>query len=195
VIGREVPFELLEALANLPHADLTAALHHLLEAEFVFERAIARNPEYSFKHQLTHEVAYRSLLHEQAKILHGATLAAIERLYADQLPLHVDALVHHALRGDVWPKAVDYLRQAGAEAFARGSVAESLARYEQALTFAGRLDSAARKSGERSTCGWTCTSRSSSSARSRGSSRSTKNRSAWPAIWGIPRASPGCSIA
>jgi tetratricopeptide (TPR) repeat protein len=58
----------------------------------------------------------------------------------DQLPF-TWTLVHHALRGDVWPKAVDYLRQAGAEAFARGSVAESLARYEQALTFAGRLDS------------------------------------------------------
>jgi class 3 adenylate cyclase/tetratricopeptide (TPR) repeat protein len=141
VIGRDVPLELLGALANLSKADLTVALHHLQQAEFVFEQVTARDPGYSFKHSLTHEVAYRSLLHEQAKLLHGATLSAIERLYADQLPLHVDALVHHAMQGEVWPKAVDYLRQAGAAAFARGSVAESLARYEQALTFAGRLDS------------------------------------------------------
>ena len=140
VIGRDVPLDLLEALANLPKADLTAALHHLQQAEFVFERVTAREPEYSFKHSLTHEVAYHSLLHEQARMLHGATVAAIERLHTDQLPLHLDALVHHAVLGEVWPKAVDYLRRAGAAAFARGSVAESLARYEQALSFAGRLD-------------------------------------------------------
>ena len=141
VIGREVPLDLLETLARLTKTDLSTALHHLQEAEFLFERVTARSPEFSFKHSLTHEVAYRSLLHEQAKVLHGATLAAIERLHADALPLHLDALVHHALGGEVWPKAIDYLRQAGAAAFARGSVAESLARYEQALTLLEHLDS------------------------------------------------------
>lgn len=141
VIGREVPLDLLETLARLTKTDLSTALHHLQEAEFLFERVTARSPEFSFKHSLTHEVAYRSLLHEQAKVLHGATLAAIERLHADALTLHLDALVHHALGGEVWPKAIDYLRQAGAAAFARGSVAESLARYEQALTLLEHLDS------------------------------------------------------
>jgi hypothetical protein len=107
----------------------------------------------------------------------------------------LDALVHHAVLGEVWPKAVDYLRQAGAAAFARGSVAESLARYEQALAFAGRLDTS-RENLERAidvrldlhvplvVLG-----------RSRGSSRSTRNRSGWPATSAIPHASPGSSIA
>jgi class 3 adenylate cyclase/tetratricopeptide (TPR) repeat protein len=140
VIGRDVSLDLLEALGDLPAADLSAALRHLQGSEFLLERATARQSQLSFKHSLTQEVAYRSLLHEQARRLHAATLAAIERLYADRLPMHLEALVHHALRGEVWPKAVDYLRQAGAAAFARGSVAESLARYEQALSVSAKLD-------------------------------------------------------
>jgi len=140
VIGREVPLDLLEALGGLTAADLSTAMRHLQEAEFLFERAAGPELEFSFKHSLTHEVTYRSLLHEQAKRLHAATLSAIERLHADRLPSHLEALVHHALRGEVWPNAVDYLRQAGAAAFARGSVADSLARYEEALTISGKLD-------------------------------------------------------
>src|SRR4029450_3761079 len=62
VIGRDVPLELLGALANLSKADLTVALHHLQQAEFVFEQVTARDPGDSFKHSLTHEVAYRSRL-------------------------------------------------------------------------------------------------------------------------------------
>ncbi len=141
VIGREVPRDLLEALTGLPSTDLSTTLRHLQDAEFLYERVTPRTSELFFKHSLTHEVAYRSLLHEQAKVLHAATLAAIERLHGDRLPVHLDALVRHAQLGEVWPKAVDYLRQAGAAAFARGSVAESLARYEEALAVSNHLDS------------------------------------------------------
>ena len=60
VIGREVPLDLLDALGGLTAADLSTALRHLQGAEFLFERVAAQEPAFSFKHSLTHEVAYRS---------------------------------------------------------------------------------------------------------------------------------------
>jgi class 3 adenylate cyclase/tetratricopeptide (TPR) repeat protein len=139
VIGKEVPLVLLEAIAEPSAIGVRPALADLQGAELLFERLSSPEPVYCFKHSLTHDVAYGGLLHNQARALHAAALAAIERLYPNRAE-HAEALAHHAVRGEVWPKAVDYLRQVGAAAFARGSVEESLRRYEQALALLGRLE-------------------------------------------------------
>jgi predicted ATPase len=76
---------------------------------------------YTFKHALTHEVAYGSLLQERRRALHARIVEAIERLYADRLAEQVERLAHHAWRGELWPKAVDLLRSAGRRAAARSS--------------------------------------------------------------------------
>jgi tetratricopeptide (TPR) repeat protein len=139
VIGKDVPLVLLEATAELPEAALRRGLKHLQAVELLYERSLFDDVVYTFKHTLTHEVAYQSLLHERARGLHARVVDAIERLYGDRLAEQAETLAHHAVRGEVWDKAVDALRAAGVRAFAKGSVEESLQRYEQALALIPRL--------------------------------------------------------
>ncbi len=133
VIGKDVPFALLLAIAEDVEENVRRGLAHLQAAEFLYEGSLFPELEYTFKHALTHEVAYGSLLQERRRALHGRILEAIERLYPDRLAEQVERLAHHALRGEVWAKALRYLRQAGAKAEARSALQEAVACFEQAL--------------------------------------------------------------
>jgi class 3 adenylate cyclase/tetratricopeptide (TPR) repeat protein len=134
VIGTEVPLPLVQAIAELPEERLSRGLAHLQAAEFLYETHLFPERVYTFKHALTHEVAYSSLLQERRQTLHTQIVEIIERLYPDRLAEHSERLAHHALRGEAWEKVVTYLRQAGAKAFARSSNRDALAYFEQALT-------------------------------------------------------------
>ncbi len=134
VIGTSVPFPLLHAIAELPDEALRQGLAHLQSAEFLHETDRLPEPEYRFKHALTQEVAYVSLLHERRRALHAQIVGAIENLYWDRLAEHIEHLSHHALRGEVWGKAVSYCHQAGAKAAAKSAHREAAARFTEALT-------------------------------------------------------------
>jgi tetratricopeptide (TPR) repeat protein len=116
VVGKDVPLALLQAIADVPADELARRLWRLQSAEFVYEARLFPEVEYTFKHALTHEVAYASLLHERRRALHARVVDAIERLYPNRLADHRDRLVHHAFRGEVWAKALAYLRDTGAAA-------------------------------------------------------------------------------
>jgi class 3 adenylate cyclase/tetratricopeptide (TPR) repeat protein len=133
VIGTEVPFALLQAIVELSEEELRRALGHLQGAEFLYETSLFPELEYTFKHALTHEVAYGSLMQERRRGLHMRIVEALEALYPDRLLEHVDRLAHHALRGEVWDKAVTYSRRAGAKAGTRFAYREAVACFEQAL--------------------------------------------------------------
>jgi predicted ATPase/class 3 adenylate cyclase len=133
VIGTEVPFALLQAIGELSEEELRRALGYLQAAEFLYETSLFPELEYTFKHALTHEVAYGSLLQERRRALHARIVEASERLYADLLTEQVERLAQHAVRGEVWEKAVAYCRQAGIKAFARLALREAVACFEQAL--------------------------------------------------------------
>ncbi len=139
VIGKHVPYALLSAMAEQPEETLRRGLAHLQEAEFLQETQLFPDVEYTFKHALTHDVAYAGLLGERRRDLHAAVAAAIERLYADRLVEHVERLAHHARQGEIWDKAVRYLRQAGAKVFLRSANSEAAACFEQALDALRRL--------------------------------------------------------
>jgi class 3 adenylate cyclase/tetratricopeptide (TPR) repeat protein len=139
VIGKDVPFSLLHAITVLSDEELRRGLTHLQGAEFLYETSLFPDLEYTFKHALTHEVAYGSLLHERQRALHARIVEAIEALYPDRLIEQVERLAHHAARGEVWNKAVTYLRQAGTKADARSAIREAASYFEQALTALGRL--------------------------------------------------------
>jgi predicted ATPase len=98
VIGTEVPFALVRAIAEEPEEGLRRSLAHLQAAEFLYEMRLFPDLEYTFKHALTHEVAYGSLLQEQRRALHARIAVAIERLYPDRLAEQVERLAHHAFR-------------------------------------------------------------------------------------------------
>jgi class 3 adenylate cyclase/tetratricopeptide (TPR) repeat protein len=133
VIGTEVPLPLLQVIADRPEEALRRELTNLQAAEFLYETRLFPEPEYTFKHALTHEVAYGSLLHERRRALHGRIVDALERLYSDRLAEQVERLAHHGLRGEVWDKAVAYSRQAGAKVVVRSANWEAAACFEQAL--------------------------------------------------------------
>jgi tetratricopeptide (TPR) repeat protein len=99
----------------------------------MYEARLFPELEYAFKHALTHEVAYGSVLQERRQVLHARIVEAIERLYADRIAEQVELLAHHALRGRAMSKAVKYLRQAGTKAAARSANREAIGFFEQAL--------------------------------------------------------------
>ena len=133
VIGTEVPFTLLQAIVERSEEELRRGLGHLQAAEFLYETSLFPELAYTFKHALTHEVAYGSLLQERRHALHARIVDASERLYADRLTEQVERLAHHALRGEVWDKALVYCRQAGDKALARSAYREAVGSFEQAL--------------------------------------------------------------
>ena len=133
VIGHEVPLPLLHAIVDVPEAALHRGLAHLQAAEFLYETRLFPEREFLFKHALTHEVAYGSLLQERRRVLHARIVEALEALAAERLTEYVDRLAHHAVRGEMWDKAVTYCQQAGARADDRAAFREAVAFFEQAL--------------------------------------------------------------
>jgi tetratricopeptide (TPR) repeat protein len=139
VIGKDVPLAVLAAVAGLPEEPLGQALRHLSAAEFLSETTGFPEVKYRFRHALTHEVAYESLRPERRRQLHARIVLAIEAIHSDRLLEDVDRLAHHAMRGELWEKAVDYSRQAGAKAAARSAHLQAVAYFEQALAALARL--------------------------------------------------------
>jgi class 3 adenylate cyclase/tetratricopeptide (TPR) repeat protein len=133
VVGKDVPFALLQEIADLPDEALRRGLEHLQAAEFLYETGLFPDLEYSFKHALTHDVTYGGLLQDRRRELHARIVVAIETLHPDRLGGEIDRLAHHALRGELREKAVHYLRQAGLKADARSAFQDALACFEQAL--------------------------------------------------------------
>jgi class 3 adenylate cyclase/tetratricopeptide (TPR) repeat protein len=133
IIGNDVPFALLDAIAELPEGTLRTGLLRLQSAEFIYETTLFPALEYTFKHALTHDVAYGSLVAGRRKVLHARVVDALELLYGDRLSEQVERLAHHAVRGEAWEKAIGYLRQAGAKATSRSGNQEAVAFLEQAL--------------------------------------------------------------
>jgi class 3 adenylate cyclase/tetratricopeptide (TPR) repeat protein len=139
VLGTDVPMRLLLAMPDPGGADVLKSLERLQASEFLQELRLFPETEYAFRHGLTHDVAYASLVHERRTALHAEALRAMERLHGDDANDHVDALARHALGGEVWDKAIDYLREAGARAYRRGALRKAQQRYEQALELLPRL--------------------------------------------------------
>jgi class 3 adenylate cyclase/tetratricopeptide (TPR) repeat protein len=133
VIGKDVPFAVLQAIAAVPEQLLRETLATLQAGEFIHEVQLFPDLEYTFKHALTHEVAYGSLLQDRRRALHARIVEAIEALYADRLAEHVEQLAHHATRGEMWEKTVRYLRQAGTKAFMASANREAAACFGHAL--------------------------------------------------------------
>jgi class 3 adenylate cyclase/tetratricopeptide (TPR) repeat protein len=139
VIGTEVPWPLVQAIADVPEEALHRGLTSLQAAEFLYEARLFPDLAYTFKHALTHEVAYGSLLQERRRALHARLVEVIEGLAADRLADQVERLAHHAVRSEVWEKALAYCRQAGGRAAARSAYREAVAYFEQALAALAQL--------------------------------------------------------
>ena len=134
VIGTEVSLPLLQSIAEVPEAVVGDALSHLQAAEFLYETHLIPERVYTFKHALTHEVAYSSLLLERRRTLHAQIVEALEALARDHVTEQVERLAYHALRSEVWERALLYCQQAGEKAMRRAAYREAVGYYEQALS-------------------------------------------------------------
>jgi len=111
----------------------TQMLTNLQLAEFIYERPALPDAEYTFKHALTHEVAYNSVLIERRKLVHERAGAAMETLYCERLDDHLSAIAHQYRQSHNARKAIHYLRLAGAQAAQRSANRESVAYLRNAL--------------------------------------------------------------
>ena len=125
---------LLQAVAELPEEALRLGLAHLQDAEFLYEARLFPELVYTFKHALTQQVAYETLLQERRRTLHARIVEALEALAGDRVVEQAERLAHHALRGELWDKALAYCRQAGEKAMARSAHREAVEYFEQALS-------------------------------------------------------------
>ncbi len=166
VIGREFPLALVRRVWQHPHprgtasaekganaaplalsrnqagegqSELERMLSDLQLAEFIYEQPAPAGVEYTFKHALTQEVAYNSLLIERRKLLHERAAVTIESLYADRLDDRLGDLAHHYRRSDNLTKAIEYLRRAGQQATQRSAYAEGISSLSAAIDLLQRL--------------------------------------------------------
>src|SRR5262249_39651846 len=113
--------------------------------EFLYEQPAFPESEYIFKHALTQEVAYGTVLQERRKVLHERTAQAMERLYAGRLEEHYSELAHHYTRSGNTQKAVEYLHLAGQQAVQRSADAEAISHLTTALELLSTLSGTAAR--------------------------------------------------
>jgi class 3 adenylate cyclase/tetratricopeptide (TPR) repeat protein len=133
VIGTEVPRALLEAVAGLAQSEFELGLRELQSAEFLYEKTLFPEIIYTFKHVMTREVAYASLLRERRMALHARAAYAIVAQSEGRVGERVEAIAWHAELGELWPMALDYLERAGTKAFALYANAEAVGFLDKAI--------------------------------------------------------------
>ena len=133
VIGKEFPLSLVRAVVSTSSDELAQMLDDLQLGEFIYEQPAVGDVEYTFKHALTQEVAYNSVLMERRRVLHDRAGKAVEALYADHLDDHLAELAHHFARSSNVNKAVLYLALAGRQSLERYALAESQAQLQSGL--------------------------------------------------------------
>jgi len=143
VIGHEVPLALLQAIAEENDERLRRQLARLQAAEFLYETTLFPDPEYTFRHALTLEVAYQSLLRERRCALHERVLHVLERQWAGREGEKMELLAHHAGRAELWDRAARYLYQAGEKAFAQARYQACATSCQAAIEALDRLGDAA----------------------------------------------------
>ncbi|WP_257187583.1 MULTISPECIES: ATP-binding protein [unclassified Bradyrhizobium] len=139
VIGHDVPLSLLQEVSGLAKDELRGILSYLQTAEFLYITQLYPDLQFSFKHALTHDVAYAGLRSERRCKTHQSVVQAIESQYAGRLDEQVERLADHALRGQLPEKAVTYLRQAGIKAADREAYPEAVILFEKALEALSQL--------------------------------------------------------
>jgi predicted ATPase len=133
VLGKDFPLSLVKSVVRMSDDEVERMLSDLQLGEFIYEQPALPDVEYTFKHALTQEVAYNSVLVEWRRILHSRTGAAIEELYAGRLDEHLDELARHYRIGGNIEKATEYLYRAGQQTARRAAYSYAIGQLESAL--------------------------------------------------------------
>jgi len=139
VIEREFSHQLIKRLMALPEEELLSHLSVLKDSELLYERGIFPHSIYIFKHALTREVVYDSLLRKRKAEIHEAIGKTIEELYPDRLEDFHEMLAYHSFRGEDWQRAQRYNRQAGLKALSFSAYEVAQSYFENALESLNKL--------------------------------------------------------
>lgn len=142
VVGRVFQRYVLERVVDEPSI-LDDCLTQLQITEIIRERAREPEPEYIFKHILTQEAAYRSLLTHQRKAYHQRVADVLARLFWERGEEYAGLVAAHYERAEAWPRALRYLQRAGDAARTSFANKEAIDYYTRALQVADRLGGAA----------------------------------------------------
>ncbi len=136
VAGQRFALGLVQELTTTSEADLVQRVRELMSAQLVVELSA---DEFAFRHALTHEAVYSTLLVRERRALHGRVAETMERLYAEDLDRHVAELAYHYFQAGAWDKALEYARRAGEKAQALYATREAVAQFTRALEAARQL--------------------------------------------------------
>ena len=140
VIGKNIPLALLKEVSEFDANLVDDCLDRLKDAEFLFELSTFPEIELTFKHALTHEVAYAAVLGEQRRDLHRQAMEAIERLYPERREEFLERLAHHALGAEDWERAAVYLRDAAFRAVDLNAYAKASQFFDRAISSLDKLE-------------------------------------------------------
>jgi tetratricopeptide (TPR) repeat protein len=138
-IGREFSCELIKRVTGISTPEMTPHLSVLRDSELLYERGIFPQATYIFRHSLTQEVAYDSLLQKKKQEIHQRIGQAIEELYPDRLEEFYEMLAYHYSKSENWEKAYQYLRLSGDKTSLRYSTWESFRFYKEAINVLNKL--------------------------------------------------------
>ena len=138
VIGRDFAYRILQTIMGVQQ-ELKSSLLNLEQLEFIYEKSLFPELEYMFKHALTQEVAYNSLLLKRRKEIHESIGKAIETLYAERLEEFSEVLAHHYARSENWEKAYQYLWASAIKVGSRYSVWEAFRLGKEAMNALSKL--------------------------------------------------------
>jgi class 3 adenylate cyclase/tetratricopeptide (TPR) repeat protein len=139
VLGREFPLGLVRRVMLTPDDDLNRMLSALQLAEFIYEQPAVGDTEYIFKHALTQEVAYNSVLIERRRATHQRTADAIAAMFKERLEDHFSELARHYLLTTDYANAIRYSQAAAQQAANRLAFAEAVSNVEAALRLLEKL--------------------------------------------------------
>jgi class 3 adenylate cyclase/predicted ATPase len=144
VIGTEVPLPLLKAIAELPEGTLHRGLAHLRAAEFLYETRLFPERTYTFKHALTQQVAYQSLLTSTRRRYH-AQLAQELEVHLETVETQPELLAHHCTEAGLAMQAVGYWQRAGERSNARSAYVEASAHLTKGMEVLQTLPNTAQR--------------------------------------------------
>jgi tetratricopeptide (TPR) repeat protein len=139
VIEREFSYDLIKQVINLPEQELLSHLSILKDSELLYERGIYPESTYIFKHALTHELVYDSILMKRKKKLHGEIGKNIEELYSENIREYCGVLADHFIEGEHFEKGAEYSRLASSKARKAASFDEAISYNKKRIASLERL--------------------------------------------------------
>ncbi|UCG04952.1 MAG: tetratricopeptide repeat protein [Desulfobacterales bacterium] len=139
VAGREFSHHLIKKLTEFSKEELLSHLSVLKDSELLYERGIYPQSNYVFKHALTQEVAYNSLLQKRRTELHEKIGKALEKIHSEKLDELCEILAYHFVQGEDWQRTYRYCQEAGLKAYSHSAYEQALRYFEDALTAIKKL--------------------------------------------------------